>query len=125
MKIECTDHDHAKVVKLTGRLDGQAPMELRKKFPAWLTEKKNIVIDCLGLEYIDSSGLGALISGLRAAINNNGDIHLARLQPSVKMMLELTRTNQVFKIFDTVEKALDSFQSESSRNDNQTTTETG
>lgn len=112
MEMNYSDGEKTRVITLSGRLDGQAPLELRKNFSAWLTQKSQIIIDCTDLEYIDSNGLGSLIFGLRTAINNNGDIRLANVQANVRMMLELTRTDQVFKIFDTVEKALESFQSE-------------
>lgn len=112
MKIESSDHGDLKLVKLTGRLDGQAPDDLRKTFPEWFKVTSVLVIDCSDLDYINSNGLGSLISGLRTAIKQGGDIRLAKLQPKVKMMFELTRTDQVFGIFNSVEEALNSFQKE-------------
>lgn len=70
---------------------------------------KNILIDLKDVRFIDSSGLGALVSGFKNAISNQGGLKLAGLQTQVKSMFELTRLHRVFEIFPSTTEALESF----------------
>ncbi len=70
----------------------------------------NIVINLAGTEYLDSSGLGAIVSKIAQTRSNNGDIRLASVQEYVMNLLELTHINQIIKIFDTPEQAAVSFE---------------
>jgi anti-sigma B factor antagonist len=67
----------------------------------------NILIDLKNLRFIDSSGLGALVSGFKHATANHGTLKLSSLQPQVKSMFELTRLHRVFEIFPTAADALE------------------
>ena len=58
------------------------------------------------LSYIDSAGLGALVSLLKRASENSKELRLFGLRGNVKKIFELTRLNMVFNIFDTLEEAL-------------------
>ncbi len=110
MQIETNPLDNVLIINISGRLDAEEPDMFRSKMRQILEQNNaNIVIDCSKLEYMDSRGLGALISSLRLAIEKGGDIRIARVLPSVNMLLELTRANKVFKIFKTVDEAADSF----------------
>jgi len=71
--------------------------------------KKNILVDLREVRFIDSSGLGALVSGFKNAITQQGVLKLSTLQPQVESMFELTRLHRVFEIFATTDDALDSF----------------
>lgn len=109
MKIEKTIQNKVLIVRIQGRLDGDTPSKLREMIPRWLEIRPNIILDCHKLEYIDSSGLGAFLSCLRKAVALGGDVRIASPLPAVTMVFELTRTQQVFKIFDTLPQALASF----------------
>jgi len=80
--------------------------ELKKLFEAG---RKNILIDLRDVRFIDSSGLGALVSGFKNAISNQGTLKLSMMQPQVKSMFELTRLHRVFDIYPTTEDAMDSY----------------
>jgi len=71
--------------------------------------KNNIVVDLQEVRFIDSSGLGALVSGFKNASARNGNLRLCGLQPQVKSMFELTRLHRVFEIFPGSQEALASF----------------
>jgi len=109
MNIESINNGDTVTVKLLGRLDGKNPGNLRKVLAEMLLENYRMVVDCSKLEYMNSEGLGALISCLRIAISSGGDIRLAEVMPSVKIMLELTRADKVFQIHVTTEDAVASF----------------
>ena len=70
---------------------------------------KDLVIDLKEVLFIDSSGLGVLVSGYKNASTNHGSLKLSSLQSQVKSMFELTRLHRVFDIFVTVDDALKSY----------------
>lgn len=63
------------------------------------TQGVNLLIDLKNIRFIDSSGLGALVSGFKNATTSHGTLKLSSLQPQVKSMFELTRLHRVFEIF--------------------------
>lgn len=69
----------------------------------------HILVDLKEVRFIDSSGLGALVSGFKNAISHQGSLKLATLQPQVKSMFELTRLHRVFEIFLSADEAIETF----------------
>lgn len=80
--------------------------ELRRLFESGT---KDVIIDLKEVLFIDSSGLGVLVSGYKNASVRHGSLKLSNLQSQVKSMFELTRLHRVFDIFTTVDDALQSF----------------
>ena len=92
------------------RLDAHNSGELKAQMLKLFEEGKNdLVVDLQGVRFVDSSGLGALVSGFKNASSRNGNLKLAGLQLQVKSMFELTRLHRVFEIFNDVDEALGSF----------------
>lgn len=96
------------VIRPEGRLNMVAAPALRKELHA-LVDKGNsrIVVDLSGTEFIDSSGLGALISGLKAARQAGGDLRIAAPTRQVSTVLELTNLNRVLRSHETADGAFD------------------
>ena len=69
---------------------------------------KDILIDLMDVRFIDSSGLGVLVSGFKNASTRQGSLKLCGLQAQVKSMFELTRLHRVFDIYQTVEEGINS-----------------
>lgn len=65
-----------------------------------------VVVDLAQTVFLDSSGLGALVSGLRAARAAGGDLRIARPTEQVLTVLELTTMDRVLRPYVTVEEAL-------------------
>ncbi|MEA3465409.1 MAG: STAS domain-containing protein [Thermodesulfobacteriota bacterium] len=105
--------EHGKIVALTiqeERLDAHNSNELKVQLLNLFEEGKvNIIIDLSPVRFIDSSGLGALVSGFKNASSRDGGLKLCGLQTQVKSMFELTRLHRVFEIFPATEEALASF----------------
>ena len=80
--------------------------ELRRLFESGT---KDLVIDLKEVLFIDSSGLGVMVSGYKNASILHGSLKLSNLQSQVKSMFELTRLHRVFDIFPTVDDALQSY----------------
>lgn len=64
-----------------------------------------IVVDLHGVDFIDSSGLGALIGGLKAARQQGGDLRIAAPGTQVRAVLKLTNLDRILSPHDTVEEA--------------------
>ncbi len=70
---------------------------------------KNISIDMAELDFVDSSGLSVLISTLKFARNEGGDMVLINVNPRIMALLELTRLNEIIDIFDDQEALIAAF----------------
>ena len=73
-------------------------------------EGKNIVLNLDGIEYVDSSGFGALLSILRNAKNNNSTFKICNISQDVMELVKLLQLHNVFEIHDNVEECVASFQ---------------
>ena len=91
------------------RLDAHNSEELKAEMNRlFASGAKEIIVDLKDVRFIDSSGLGVLVSGFKNASTRQGSLRLAGLQTQVKSMFELTRLHRVFDIFQTVDEAIDS-----------------
>lgn len=101
------DAGGAVVVRSRGRLDMVAAPQLR----ALVTDQvgdgaTRVVVDLTETSFIDSSGLGALIAGLKTTRQAGGDLRIAAAGEQVRMVLELTQMHTVLRPYDDVEAAL-------------------
>ncbi|NTW53607.1 MAG: STAS domain-containing protein [Chlorobaculum sp.] len=97
------------IAELEGRLDARNGKSLKKIFLEWLEMTPLTVFDCSRLDFIDSSGLGAIVGCLRNALEKEGDVRLAGLNAKVAMVFELTQAKRLFSIFDNRDEAAASF----------------
>ncbi|ARA92903.1 MAG: anti-sigma factor antagonist [Bacteroidetes bacterium] len=74
--------------------------------------KKNVVVDLSKVKFMNSSGLGMLISGMTTMRNAGGDLRLANVADRIQSLLVITKLITVFKHYDSVEEAIESFQEE-------------
>jgi len=92
------------------RMDAHNSGDLKEQMLQLFDEGKcNLIIDLSAVRFVDSSGLGALVSGFKNASARDGSLKLCSLQPQVRSMFELTRLHRVFEIFASVEEALESY----------------
>ncbi|HLF95867.1 MAG TPA: STAS domain-containing protein [Methylococcaceae bacterium] len=97
------------------RLDAHNSGELKDYLQRLLESGSNaVVIDLSDVRFIDSSGLGALLSGYKNATLRQGSLVLAGLQSRVQSMFELTRLHRVFDIYPNLQEALDHTEGEDS-----------
>ncbi len=90
------------------RLDAHNSGDLKVEMNRLFDEGSiNLIIDLKEVRFIDSSGLGVLVSGFKNASTRQGSIKLSGLQTQVKSMFELTRLHRVFDIFSTADDALE------------------
>jgi anti-sigma B factor antagonist len=70
---------------------------------------RKILVDFAKTGYIDSSGLGVLVSLAKRLRELGGDLRLANLNDDLQTLFELTKLDTLFQIADTRERALESF----------------
>jgi len=73
------------------------------------SQQYNIVINLGKVSYIDSSGIGALISSLSNLKKYQGGLKIVNVTGSVKKVFELTKLTSFFEIFENEEDAIQSF----------------
>lgn len=100
--------DGVAVIRAVGRLNMVAAPRLRALVTAAVTEQRRprVVIDLSGTEFIDSSGLGALIAGLKTARTAGGDLKISGATSQVTTVLELTNLHRVLRPYATVAECL-------------------
>lgn len=99
------------IVKLTGELMGGAESEKFKAmiFDAIDDEQLNLVVDLSEVGWMNSTGLGILVSGLSSIRSSGGDLRLASLSERIRRPLEITRLDSIFQIYPSVDDAVLSF----------------
>ena len=97
---------YVKEERLDAHNSDELKAELNRLFDSGM---KDLLIDLKEVRFIDSSGLGVLVSGFKNASARQGSLKLSGLQSQVKSMFELTRLHRVFDIFQTVDDALESY----------------
>lgn len=71
---------------------------------------KQLVMDFSELEWTNSAGIGSLISCYHMLRRHEGELKFANPTPKVKYYLSITKLDQVFQVFDSVDEAVESFQ---------------
>ncbi len=109
--MEITTHDDAGVIvfKIAGRLDAEHAEQMKQLFKKHLAPNMKAVFDLQELEYLDSTGLGAIVYCLKQCNENQGKLKLANLVEPPRMILEVTRAYLLFDIYDSTEQAVASF----------------
>lgn len=110
MEIIENSKGNVDVLTLKGRLDASSSKSIKNCISSLIRQNRaSIVLDLSAVDFIDSSGLGSLVSCLRLVNKLGGDIRIAGLQEQVRGIFELTRLHRVFQIYDDSETAVKSF----------------
>jgi len=113
MQIDVAENDGVTVVRPAGaRVDLQVAGEFRTALLQLIeTHHHRLVVDLGDVHFVDSSGLGALVSALKTLklLKSTGDVRLANVQPPVVALLEIIRLHRVFTSYPSVEQAVRSY----------------
>lgn len=107
MRFEQTKMGDVLVAKvLDSRIVADVAPRFKHQLIDYISEgNRSIVLDMKAVSFIDSSGLGALVSSLKA-IGAEGDLVLCGTGGTVASMFKLTRMDKVFRMFGTTEEAV-------------------
>ena len=103
--------DDVVILDLSGRITmGEGTVMLRDTLQKLLAEgDRKFLVNLEAVDYIDSSGLGVLVSLSKKIREQGGELRLANLNDDLKTLFELTKLDTLFQIADSRERALDSF----------------
>ena len=94
------------VVTLPGEtLDASNTRSLKEELAPLLQPGAKLIFELNQLRFVDSSGLGLLLSCLRQVHNTGGDLKLCGMNKPVRALFELVRMHRVFEIFATRSEA--------------------
>jgi anti-sigma B factor antagonist len=114
MALRATHRDAgpSTVVDLSGKITlGEGSALLRKTVRGLLDDKRtHIVLNLADVDYIDSSGIGELVSAYTTVKGRGGDLKLLHLTKKVHDLLQLTKLYTVFDVYTEESAAVSSFQ---------------
>src|SRR5512137_381931 len=111
MKIETRTVGDIHVLDCSGKITlGEGTMAIRNKVREVLKNGgKKIILNLSDVNYIDSSGIGELVSSYTTVTNNAGKFKLLNLTKKIHELLAITKLLTVFETFDSEEAAIASF----------------
>jgi len=110
MDINKRTKDDIVVLDITGEIDLYNAPEIKDIINKLIEEQKyNVIINLEKVSYIDSSGIGALISSLSNLKKYQGGLKIINVYASVRKVFELTKLTSFFEIYDSEEDAVGSF----------------
>ncbi|GGD29020.1 STAS domain-containing protein [Nocardioides daphniae] len=108
MQIDKTVTDEMAVLRCEGRLTMVAAPALRSAVEECVAAgQRHVVVDLSPTSFVDSSGLGALVNGLKSARVAGGDLRIAGAPDQVRSVLRLTNLDRVLKPYADVDEARD------------------
>jgi len=111
MKIETRSVGDVHVLDCSGKITlGEGTMAIRNTVKDILKGGgKKIVLNLADVNYIDSSGIGELVSSYTTVTNQGGHLKLVNLTKKIQELLAITKLLTVFQVFDSEQAAIASF----------------
>ncbi len=110
MEISVNNVDGVAVAAVpVDELDASNASEFKRDITPVLQANTKLVLDLGRLRFVDSSGLGAMLSCLRQLSAKSGDLKLCGMSKQVRALFELVRMHRIFDIYATQEEAVRAF----------------
>jgi anti-sigma B factor antagonist len=111
MKATVRQVDSVAVMDISGRITlGEGCAQLRDLIRDQLAKgNKRLLLNLAEVSYIDSSGIGELVSAFTTVSNQGGNMKLLNLTKKVRDLLQITKLYTVFDVHDDEAKAISSF----------------
>lgn len=110
LKLIVRTVDDIVIVDCSGRIVfGEESADLRDTVKMVIAQSKRVILNLAGVTYIDSGGLGTLVSLYTTARNAGGAMKLASVSRNVGDLLQLTKLHTIFEVFEDTEAAAQSF----------------
>ena len=94
---------------VTVRLDLSTVPVFKQQIPAASGEAENVILDLSNVAFVDSSGLGAILSCVRDLTASGGDLKICSVQQRVMVMFDLVRLPKIIGIHEDVDAARAAF----------------
>ena len=103
---------HVSIVKPEGRIDAVSGPNFRQVLRSQPSgEAPFVIVDLHKVSFMDSSGLSALVAGLKAARQHQGMVFLVRPTDQVRTTLHMSMLDRIFPIYEDMEEALEAVSS--------------
>ncbi len=111
MKFSVKEQNGVTVLAPKGKImGGPDSTELHEKLRDLIKgNTKRVIIDLADVDWMNSTGLGILISGLTTMRNSGGELKLSRVTDKIQSLLVITKLVTVFESYDSVDAAIKSF----------------
>lgn len=110
MNIEFQPHGDVSVVVISGSVDSQTADAVLTELTGFVDAGHlRVVADFAAVDYTSSAGLRALLSTVKATRRGGGDLRMARVNPNVLKVLELSGFTTIMQFYDEVDAAVASF----------------
>lgn len=111
MDIQIEPRGDVAVIGITGSVDGLTAETLLATMQEHVEKgHTRLVVDLHGVDYTSSAGLRALLATVKEARRRGGDLRLARINPNVRKVLELSGFVTILKVFEEVDAAVGSYE---------------
>ena len=107
LQIEVRRQEDIAVIILSGEVDAYTCARLRQAMIEAIEDGgANLVVDMKNVEYIDSSGLGTLVGGLKRVSERQGTIAVVCTNPQIRKVFDITGLVKVFPIYGSEDDAV-------------------
>jgi anti-sigma B factor antagonist len=105
--LDVVERNGYAVLAVQGEVDVYTAPQFREQLIQLVDQgHRQIVVDLEGVEFLDSTGLGVLVGGLKRVRSQDGDLSLVCTQRRILKVLEITGLTKVFDIHDSVDAAV-------------------
>lgn len=105
IKIDLEETDSLPILKVEGEVDVYTAPKLKSRILSLIDNQQyHMIIDLNGVDFMDSSGLGVLVGGLKRVGPHDGSITLVLNRPNILKIFRITGLDKVFKIYGSVEE---------------------
>ncbi|NOY88027.1 MAG: STAS domain-containing protein [FCB group bacterium] len=111
MNLTDREQDGVVIIEPKGKIMGGPDASLLhdKLYEFIEQNKKKVIIDLSRVDWMNSTGLGILISGYTTLRNNDGELKLANVTEKIQSLLTITKLVTVFEAYDSIDDAIKSF----------------
>ncbi len=106
--LDVTERDGFAVLSVRGEIDVYTAPRFRERLVELVNDGRHqVVVDLEAVDFLDSTGLGVLVGGLKRLRTHDGDLLLVCTQARILKVFEITGLNQVFAIHESVDAAIE------------------
>lgn len=105
--LDVTERNGYAILAVRGEVDVYTAPRLRERLVELVSQGKHqIIVDLEGVDFLDSTGLGVLVGGLKRLRSHDGELMLVCTQHRILKVFEITGLTKVFSIHDSVDAAV-------------------
>jgi anti-sigma B factor antagonist len=107
LAIETTRRGNTAVLRVAGEVDVFTAPQLREALVGALEDgARDVVVDLEGVDFLDSTGLGVLVAGLKRVRQHGGDLSLVCTREHILKILDVTGLIKVLNVHDSLDSAV-------------------